>query len=113
MIDSDFAFHVDSAANELRNPHDHGPAAARPGQSRRNGHTEAETRALLTRMVERGWMQARGDGKGRTWHLSAAVYRVLDAPAGYVRVRGFEPLQQEQMILQFVEAHGSRPEPSD
>jgi ATP-dependent DNA helicase RecG len=68
--------------------------------------TEAETRSLLTRMVERGWIQARGDGKGRTWHLSAAVYRVLDAPAGYVRVRGFEPLQQEQMILQFVEAHG-------
>ncbi len=57
-------------------------------------------------MVERGWIQARGDGKGRTWHLSAALYRVLDAPAGYVRVRGFEPLQQEQMILQFVDAHG-------
>ena len=36
-------------------------------------------------MVERGWIQARGDGKGRTWHLSAAVYRVLDTPAGYVR----------------------------
>jgi ATP-dependent DNA helicase RecG len=68
--------------------------------------TEAETRSLLPRMVERGWMQARGDGKGRTWHLSAALYRVLDAPAGYVRVRGFEPLQQEQMILQFVDAHG-------
>jgi ATP-dependent DNA helicase RecG len=68
--------------------------------------TEAETRSLLTRMVERGWIEARGDGKGRTWHLSAAVYRVLDAPAGYVRVRGFEPLQQEQMILQFIDAHG-------
>ena len=68
--------------------------------------TEAETCSLLTRMVERGWIQARGDGKGRTWHLSAAVYRVLDAPAGYARVRGFEPLQQEQKILQFVEAHG-------
>jgi ATP-dependent DNA helicase RecG len=31
---------------------------------------------------------------------------VLDAPAGYVRVHGFEPLQQEQMILQYVDAHG-------
>lgn len=45
-------------------------------------------------------------GKGRSWHLSAAVYRVLDAPAGYVRVHGFEPLQQEQMVLQHVDAHG-------
>jgi hypothetical protein len=25
MSDKDFAFHVDSAAYELRNPHDHGP----------------------------------------------------------------------------------------
>jgi ATP-dependent DNA helicase RecG len=57
-------------------------------------------------MVERGWIQAPGDGKGRSWHLSAALYRVLDTPAGYVRVHGFEPLQQEQMILQYVDAHG-------
>ena len=64
------------------------------------------TRNILARMVERGWIEARGEGKGRSWHLSAAVYRVLDAPAGYVRVHGFEPLQQEQMVLQYVDAHG-------
>jgi ATP-dependent DNA helicase RecG len=57
-------------------------------------------------MVERGWIEARGERKGRSWHLSAAVYRVLEAPASYVRVRGFEPLQQEQMVLQYVDAHG-------
>jgi ATP-dependent DNA helicase RecG len=68
--------------------------------------TEAETRNLLTRMVERGWVQSRGEGKARNWHLSAAVYRVLDEPSGYVRVHGFEPLQQEQMILQYVQVHG-------
>jgi ATP-dependent DNA helicase RecG len=68
--------------------------------------TDAETRTLLARMVERGWVEARGEGKGRSWHLSAAVYRALEAPAGYVRTRGFEPLQQEQMVLQYVDAHG-------
>lgn len=68
--------------------------------------TDAETRTLLTRMVERGWVEARGERKGRSWHLSAAVYRVLETPASYVRVRGFEPLQQEQMVLQYVDAHG-------
>lgn len=68
--------------------------------------TELETRNLLARMVERGWVEARGEGKGRTWHLSASVYRVLESPAGYVRVRGFEPLQQEQMILAFVSEFG-------
>jgi hypothetical protein len=46
---------------------------------------------------------------------SAAVYSVLDAPAGYVRVHGLEPLQQEQMVLQYVDAHGhiSRAEAAD
>jgi ATP-dependent DNA helicase RecG len=67
--------------------------------------TEAETRNDLVRMVERGWVEARGEGKGRTWHLPAAVYRALEASAGYVRVRGFEPIQQEQMVLVYVEAH--------
>ena len=37
--------------------------------------TDAETRHLLTRMVERGWVEARGDGKGRSWHLSVECYR--------------------------------------
>jgi ATP-dependent DNA helicase RecG len=68
--------------------------------------SEAETRHLLTTMVGRGWVEARGEGKGRTWHLSAAVYRAVETPAAYVRTRGFEPLQQEQMVLQYVDAHG-------
>jgi predicted HTH transcriptional regulator len=89
-------------------PRGTGPGA--PGHHHRAGQvmqrTDAETRNILARMVERGWIEARGEGKGRSWHLSAAVYRVLDAPAGYVRVHGFEPLQQEQMVLQYVDAHG-------
>lgn len=68
--------------------------------------TDAEARTLLTGMVERGWIEARSEGKGRTWHLSAAVYLVLEAPASYVRVRGFDPLQQEQMVMQYVDAYG-------
>ncbi|MGA2977047.1 MAG: ATP-binding protein [Spirochaetia bacterium] len=43
---------------------------------------------------------------GRAWHLSAATYRRLGAKAAYVRQRGFEPAQQEQIVLQYVEKHG-------
>lgn len=68
--------------------------------------TEPETRNHLIRMVERGWVEARGERKGRTWHLSAALYRALETPAGYVRVRGFDVLQQQQMVLAYVDAHG-------
>ncbi|MER3466094.1 MAG: hypothetical protein C4340_02670 [Armatimonadota bacterium] len=53
-----------------------------------------------------GLVEPRGERKGRTWHLSAATYRRLSEPAAYVRQRGFETLQQEQMVLQYVETHG-------
>lgn len=68
---------------------------------------EPEARTRLQRMVEVGLVESRGEKKGRSWHLSAAAYRRLGERAAYVRQRGFEPLQQEQMIRQFVEKHGS------
>ncbi len=68
--------------------------------------TETETRATLQRLVERGVIEARGEGRARTWHLSAAAYRQMSEPSAYVRIRGFEPLQQEQMVLAYVAAHG-------
>ena len=51
-------------------------------------------------------MERRGVKKGRTYHLGAEVYRAVGQPAAYVRARGFEPEQMEQMILQYVRAHG-------
>lgn len=66
----------------------------------------AEPRAVLNRLVEAGLVEARGEKKSRAWHLSAATYRRLGDKAAYVRQRGFEPLQQEQMVLQYVARHG-------
>ncbi len=68
---------------------------------------ESEARSALHRLVEVGFVEERGQKKGRTWHLSAAAYRALGDKAAYVRTRGFEPLQQEQMVLQYVAKHGS------
>jgi ATP-dependent DNA helicase RecG len=67
---------------------------------------ESVARAVLQGLVEAGLVEARGERKSRTYHLSAATYRRLGKEAAYVRQRGFEPLQQEQMVAQFVEAHG-------
>ncbi len=66
---------------------------------------ESATRATLHRLVEAGLIEERGQKKGRIWHLSAATYRLLGEKAAYVRQRGFEPLQQEQMVLQYVEKY--------
>ncbi|MBI5168088.1 MAG: putative DNA binding domain-containing protein [Candidatus Eisenbacteria bacterium] len=67
---------------------------------------ESEARSRLQRLVEGGLVESRGERKGRTWHLSAATYRRLGEHAAYVRQHGFEPIQHEQMILQYVSSHG-------
>lgn len=67
---------------------------------------EADARAALARLVEAGLVEARAERKGRSYYLSAATYRRLGERAAYARLRGFEALQQEQMTLQYVDAHG-------
>ncbi len=67
--------------------------------------SESEARTILHALVERGLLEARGEGKGRSYLLSAAIYRRLGAHSAYVHQRGFEPLQQEQMVLQYLATH--------
>jgi ATP-dependent DNA helicase RecG len=67
---------------------------------------EAEARTRLQRLVEFGLTEARGEGRSRSWHLAAATYRRLGEKSAYVRMRGFEPMQQEQMVLQYARRHG-------
>lgn len=74
--------------------------------ARRIQRSETEARALMQRLVESGFVESRGTRKGLTWHLSAATYRRLGNPAAYIRQRSFEPIQQEQMVLQFAKTHG-------
>lgn len=69
-------------------------------------HSMAETRRHLLRLVEMGLGETRGRGKGQSYLLSSGTYRRLGLESQYVRQRGFEPFQQEQLVLQYVEAHG-------
>ncbi|MDQ3773944.1 MAG: winged helix DNA-binding domain-containing protein [Pseudomonadota bacterium] len=76
--------------------------AARPTQK-----PIAAARGVLERLVEAGLFRAHGQARGRTYTLSASVYRKLGQDAGYVRQVGFEPIQQEEMVRRFVREHGS------
>ncbi|MFF3225004.1 DNA glycosylase AlkZ-like family protein [Nocardia suismassiliense] len=69
--------------------------------------TGGETRAGLSRMIEEGLVELRGSGRGRTYHLSAAIYRAMDKSPAYIRVRGADAIQQERMVLQYVASFGS------
>jgi ATP-dependent DNA helicase RecG len=66
-----------------------------------------EARAVLNELVGRGYLESRGERKARTYHLSAAMYRQLGEPAGYVRTRGFDRIQQEEMVLTYARQHGA------
>lgn len=69
-------------------------------------HGETQARTVLESLVESGLVEARGSGKGRSYILSAGVYRELGQAVSYVHAKGFESEQMEQMILQYVKAHG-------
>jgi len=69
--------------------------------------SETQTRATLEKLVEAGMIEAQGSGRGRSYMLSAKVYKKTGQKSAYVRQAGFDPIQQEQMVLTYIEKHGS------
>lgn len=69
--------------------------------------SESATRATLEKLVEAGLVEAQGTGRGRSYILSAKVYKKSGQKAAYVRQKGFDPIQQEQMVLTYIDKHGS------
>jgi ATP-dependent DNA helicase RecG len=68
---------------------------------------EHATRTTLEKLIEAGLVDAHGTGRGRAYTLSAKVYRRDGQKAAYVRQAGFDPIQQEQMVLAYIKKHGS------
>lgn len=69
--------------------------------------SEPSTRATLEKLVEAGLVEAQGVGRGRSYMLSVKVYKNAGQKAAYIRQVGFDPLQQEQMVLTYIDKHGS------
>ncbi|MGM0577138.1 MAG: ATP-binding protein [Myxococcota bacterium] len=68
---------------------------------------EEAARRVLGRLRDAGFVESRGRTRGASYHLTASVYRALGERSGYVRAKGFDAVQQEQMVLQYVRAHGA------
>jgi ATP-dependent DNA helicase RecG len=66
---------------------------------------ESAARGVLERLVEAGLVEAHGATKGRSYTLSASVYRALGDPSAYVRQAGFDPILWEEMVLRYVREH--------
>ncbi len=70
------------------------------------GQSDTRTLSCLEQLVEDGLVEAHGSGRGRTYTLSAQVYARQDQRTEYTRQMGFDRLQQEQLVLGFVQQHG-------
>jgi len=51
-------------------------------------------------------VEAHGATRGRSYTLSASLYQAVGNKAAYTRQVGFTPIQQEQMVLSYVQQHG-------
>jgi ATP-dependent DNA helicase RecG len=67
---------------------------------------DSRLRAELARLTEMGLVEPRGSGRGRRFHLTAAFYRSAHA-SEYVRMQDTDPIQQDQMVLAYVDRWGS------
>jgi ATP-dependent DNA helicase RecG len=65
-----------------------------------------EARRVLERLTERGWLEAKGEKKGRVYHFAPTVYERLGQPEAYVRSKGISAARHEAMIEEFALAHG-------
>lgn len=65
----------------------------------------SEGRHALARLHELGLVEAKGETKGRVYHLSAGLYRRLGQPEGYVRIHDIDPIRQEGLVMEFIQVH--------
>lgn len=59
----------------------------------------SETRAIVEWLIELGMVEGIGNGSARRYMLSSKVYSVTDNKAGYARQRGWDVMQEKELIL--------------
>ena len=67
---------------------------------------ESRLRVILESLVEYGIAEAIGNGKNRSYILSAKVYKARGALPGYVRQVGINRIRYPEMILKFLAEKG-------
>lgn len=68
--------------------------------------SESRTAKVLENLIERGLVVAQGTGKHRQFLLSPHLYRALGQHAELVRQAGFNPIQQAEMVKNYIRENG-------
>jgi ATP-dependent DNA helicase RecG len=66
----------------------------------------SQAKRTVEHLVEAGLVEAHGKTRGRTYTLSAAMYKAKGDKVAYTRQAGFSRLQNEQMVLSHAQHHG-------
>lgn len=64
-------------------------------------------KATLEALVESGLVESRGNTRAKTYHLAASVYQTLDQKTAYTLQAGFDALQHEQLVVNYIKAHST------
>lgn len=59
----------------------------------------SDTRAVVERLIELGMVEGVGNGSARRYMLSSKVYAATNNKAGYTRQRGWDKMQERELIL--------------
>ena len=59
----------------------------------------ADARSVVEWLIELGMVEGVGNGSARRYMLSSKVYSISNNTAGYIRQRGWDTLQEREMIL--------------
>lgn len=68
--------------------------------------TEARIRTSIENLVERGLIEAVGNGKNRAYILGAKVYHESDESVAYVRQTGIDKVRYPELILELAKQQG-------
>ena len=68
--------------------------------------TEARIRTSIENLVERGLIEAVGNGKNRAYILGAKVYNESDESVAYVRQTGIDKIRYPELILKLAKQQG-------
>ena len=59
----------------------------------------ADARSVVEWLIELGMVEGVGNGSARRYMLSSKVYSISNNTAGYIRQRGWDTLQEREMII--------------
>jgi ATP-dependent DNA helicase RecG len=60
---------------------------------------QSDTRSVVEWLIELGMIEGVGNGSARRYMLSSKVYSISNNTAGYIRQRGWDTLQEREMII--------------